>query len=203
MAATSGPYGLRSVGETHGRVSGHRKGFVLPSNNSAAIYFGDIVSMTSGVLASATGTPTTTRSANTPVGVFVGCQYVDPINGLRTAQYLPANAISNLNYTNVILYVEDDPSAEWQVQADGQVPTTAIGKNAALKNFGGSTTTGNSSIQLDSGSIATTNTLAVRIISLVNAASTIGGGSVPNDAYTDVIVRFNAGVHAYGNATGA
>ena len=69
--------------------------------------------------------------------------------------------------------------------------------NAALKTFTGSTTTGNSALALDSGTIANTSTLAVRIVDFVESTTSTAG-----DAYTDCIVMWNLGVHSYMQADG-
>jgi hypothetical protein len=113
------------------------------------------------------------------------------------ANFLPVNAIS-AGYTNVMIRVVEDPDQLYQVQGDGAVAATEIGMNAPLTNFGGSTTTGNSTIALDASATANTATLAVRIVDLVN-----GPFSTPGDAYTDCIVKFNFGVHSYYQADGA
>ena len=92
-----------------------------------------------------------------------------------------------------------------------------IGKTAALGNFTGGTssTTGNTTSgdsvinvtgSLSSGvlTVANTSALAVKIVDLVNSSSTFGGNfpSNPGDAYTDLIVKLNFGVHQYYQAAG-
>jgi hypothetical protein len=197
MAATAAPYGLRHVKMLGGRYNTNSlREIKMTTNSATAIYTGDLVSVVLGQPAAATATPTTTASANTPTGVCVGVRYTDPVNKQELhSQYLPANAI-NLGYTNIFVKMVDDPDALFMVQADGSVGLSAIGRNAALNNFGGSTTTGVSTVRV-SATVATTATLAVRIVDLVT-----NGQSAPGDAFTDVIVKFNHGVHAHQNATG-
>lgn len=203
MAATAAPYGLKVVGFLQGRQVGVRRAFVISANNSAAIFNGDAVTINGGAVSALTSSPTTTRNNQTPIGVFVGCEYIDPVAGLREQQYLPANAV-NAGYTKIRVFVEDYHDAIYQIQATGTVALSSIGKNAAL-NFGtaGSTVTGNSGMALDQSTIATTATLAFRIIDLVNSTSSSGAISQPGDAFTDVLVVWNQGVHAYENSTGA
>jgi hypothetical protein len=199
MALTSAPYGLKPVKLIGGQqFAGQIREIKMTTNSSAGIFNGDLVNIASGQPTAVTATPTTTANSNTPVGVCVGVRYTPPGFGEQHAQYLPANAITN-GYLNVWIKVVDDPDCLFLVQADGAVARSNIGKNAPLGNFSAqSTTTGNSKIQLVSASIATTNTLAVRIVDMLeNGASTAG------DTYTDVYVKFNQGVHAYQNATGA
>ena len=105
----------------------------------------------------------------------------------------------------------------YQVQAAGSVTYTSIGKTAALGNFTGGTssTTGNTTSgdsvinvtgSLSSGvlTVANTSALAVKIVDLVNSSSTFGGNfpSNPGDAYTDLIVKLNFGVHQYYQSAG-
>jgi hypothetical protein len=56
----------------------------------------------------------------------------------------------------------------------------------------------NSGVALDASSVATTNTLPVRIVDFVNSTTSAIG-----DAYTDVIVRINTHFHRTGNTGSA
>lgn len=198
MAATATPYGLIPYELAGGALRNAARKFPIGANNTNAIYFGSAVSLNSGVITVIGATPTTTRNTNTPVGVFVGCEYMDATGRPTWAQYLPANA-TTAGFTNIYVYVVDDPRVVFKVQANGAVATTALGLNAPLTNVtAGSTTTGNSTCALIAASAASTNTLAVKIIGFVESVYSTAG-----DAYTDCLVVWNQGVHAYQNATGA
>ena len=198
MAATATPYGLIPYELAGAALRGAARKFLIGANNTNAIYFGSPVSVNSGVITVCGATPTTTRNANTPVGIFVGCEYVDPTGRPTWAQSLPAGA-TNAGYTNIYVYVIDDPSVVFRVQANGTVATTSIGLNAPLTNVtSGVTISGNSTTALLAASIASTNTLAVKIIGFVDSVY-----SQPGDAFTDCLCIWNQGVHAYQNATGA
>jgi hypothetical protein len=179
-------------------TGGSIRDYVMTTNSATAIFKGDIVQLgaaAAGQPTAMTATPTT--STRGLVGVAVGVSYVDPVLKYQVyANFLPAGAIS-AGYTNVAIRVVEDPDQLYQVQADGSVGLGAIGKNAELTNFGGSTTTGNSTIALESTTPANTATYAVRIVDLVN-----GPFSTPGDAKTDCIVKFNFGVHSYYQADG-
>lgn len=200
MSSTSAPYGLRPVKLIGSQqFAGAIREIKMTTNSANGIFTGDLVNITAGQPSAITATPTTTANTATPVGVCVGVRYTDPVNQQeRHNTYLPANAITN-GYTNVWIKVVDDPDCLFVVQADGAVTRANIGKNAALGNFSaGSTTTGNSKVNLNTASIATqANTQAVRIIDCVESAFSTAG-----DAYTDVYVKFNQGVHAYQNPLG-
>jgi hypothetical protein len=218
MSNVATPYGLRPINLIGGQpFAGQFREFKVASNNSAAIFNGDVVALTSaGVPYALTSTPTATAiTAATPtatlvspagiVGVCVGVRYVSPATKQPLyGQYLPANSITN-GYTDVFVRVLDDPDALFQIQGSAALGTFnsgtsgsgwpgAIGKNAALGNFSaGSTTTGNSAVNLVVGtngaSLATTATLAMRIVDMVEGAET--------DSYPEFIVKFNHGVHSY------
>jgi hypothetical protein len=199
MAATATPYGLIPYELAGGALRAAARKFRIGANNTNAIYFGSAVSLNSGVITVIGATPTTTRNGNTPVGIFVGCEYVDATGRPTWSQYLVANATSSAGYTNIYVYVVDDPRVVFKVQADEAVATTALGLNAPLVNVtSGSATSGNSTCALDGSAVASTNTLAVKIIGFVESVY-----STPGDAYTDCLVVWNQGVHAYQNATGA
>ncbi len=200
MAGTASPYGFRPVQKLGAAPwAGSTRNFAVTTNNTNAIFTGDLVSINAGVPTVVTATPTTTRGTATPVGVMMGCEYVNVTTKQPTwSQYLPAAAVT-AGHTKIKIYVLDDPYCLFQVQANGAVTAASIGLNTTLSfSTAGSTVTGNSGVALIQSAIALTATFAVRIVDLVDAP-----GSVAGDAYTDCIVMFNAGVHAYLNATGA
>jgi hypothetical protein len=205
MSTTSNPYGLKPINLIGGQAfnGGVIREIALTSNNSAAMYFGDLIKIAAGVPSSVSATPTTTTAGT--IGVCVGVRYQlagQQLGYPLYAQYLPANAVTS-GYTNIFIRVMDDPDALFQVQASGSVTAANIGSNAQLTNFGGNATYGNSTIQLLQSSISNSNAkYAVRIVDLVNESSTFGGNfpSNPGDAYTDCIVKLNFGVHSYYSA---
>lgn len=201
MAAVSSPYGLKPLQTlTPSYQTGGFREIVMTTNSADGIYYGDLVNITGGQPRRITATPTTTLGAATPVGVFVGCSYIDPVlRQWQNANFLPPNAITN-GYTQVIVRVIDDPDALFVVQAAGPITRASLGLNCALANLSGGTsfnaTTGNSRVQMGT-TPAITATLAVRIVDFVESTTSTAG-----DAFTDVIVKFNQGVHAYQQATG-
>ena len=215
MATVSSPYGLKPINLIGGQAfnGGVIREIQLTTNNSAAIFNGDLVQ----IGASAAGQPTVVTSTPTTssvgvTGVCVGVRYQlagQQLGYPLYAQYLPANAIT-AGYTNVFIRVMDDPDALFQVQSLGSITAASIGKTIALGNFSGgtgsstgNTTTGNSVVAA-SATVANTSALACKIVDIVNANSTFGGNfpSNPGDAYTDIIVKLNFGVHAYYQSAG-
>lgn len=206
MASIASPYGLKPVNLIGGQVyAGSTREIKLSTNNSAAIYNGDIVQLSAaGNPAAISSTPTAGTTAGI-VGVCLGARFVNPTTKQATwSQYLPANAITG-GYTEVYVIVADDPDLVFQVQGTAAFGTLtngaagAVGKNAAL-GFGtaGSTTTGNSGVNLvvgaNGGSLANTATLAMRIVGVVPGTEL--------DTYPEILVKFNFGTHSYYLATG-
>jgi len=219
MASVASPYGLRPINLIGGQAfnGGVIREYSVASNNSAAIFNGDLVVLSSAGLPSAVGSspvaikiPATSADATAGiVGVCVGCRYTDSVGIIQYRQYLPANLITG-GATDVYVRVMDDPDALFQIQGTAALGTFnsgtggsgwpgAIGKNAAL-GFGtsGSTATGNSGMNLvvgsNGGSLAATSTLAVRIVDMVDGTQT--------DTYPEFIVKLNVGVHSYTNSLG-
>ena len=206
MASTSSPYGLKPVNLIGGQAfnGGVIRDIKLSTNNSGAIYTGDVIQLTSAGNPQALGATITTGTTVGVIGVCLGVSYVDPNLKYQVySQYLPANAITG-GYTNVFIRVCDDPDQLFQIQGSAAFGSLtngangAVGKNAALGNFGGSATTGLSTVNLvvgaNGGSLADTATLAMRIVDVVAESAT--------DSYPDLIVKFNEGAHSYTFATG-
>lgn len=215
MSTVSAPYGLKPLSLIGGQsfTGGTIREYLLTTNNTAAIFNGDLVQLGLTVAGQPTVIATTPTTSTTGlVGVCVGVRYQlagQQLGYPLYAQYLPANAVT-AGYTNIFIRVVEDPDQLYQVQAAGSVGYGSIGKTAALGNFGGSTTTGNATTNitgtLSSGALTVSNasTAAVKIVDLVNSSSTFGGNfpSNPGDAYTDCIVKINFGVHSYYQSAG-
>ena len=213
MASTSSPYGLKPINLIGGQAfnGGVIRDIPLVANSATAFAVGNVIQLgNTGIPSSIAATPTAIDIPNAAnatagiVGVCVGVSYVDPTLKLQSfGQYLPANAITS-GYTNVFIRVCDDPDQLYQIQGSAAFgtltngPSGAIGKNAALGNFGQNATTGLSTINLvvgaNGGSLAAPTTLAMRVVDVV-AESAL-------DNYPDLIVKFNVGVHSYNNPLG-
>lgn len=193
--SVSAPYGMLPMNLIGGQVfAGSTRWIPINTNSSTAIYYGDVVKMNSdGTLGKDTGT-----DAATPVGVFLGCTYTDPTYGPTYRQYYAATT----NITDIKAYVLDDPDALFKVAVVSSTTTisyvnrTAVGNNAVLVQNTGSTITGDSKNAVSS-TTGTTSTWPLRIIDVVPETQTSTPGS-----YTEVIVKWNQGMHQYLNPTG-
>jgi hypothetical protein len=190
------PYGLIPQNLIGGQVfAGSTRLIPIAASYGTSIFFGDIVKLAdTGTVVKETGTTTAT-----PVGVFLGCSFTDPAYGKTFRQSYPSGTTA----TDIVAYVVDDPDTLFKVAVVssgttiGTVARTAVGNNGTLVQNAGNTANGNSRVAISS-TTATTNTLPVRIIDVVPETSPIGTPT----SYTEVIVKWNAGMHQYNNATG-
>jgi len=209
------PYGLKPINLIGGQVfAGATRQLVITANYATSIYYGDALTIVAGgTVEKDSGTTTAT-----PVGVFLGCQYVSAATGQTTfAQYYPAS-LAVKSGTNVLAFVADDPDQLFKVvlvagttaDGNGLTPTflgrTVIGSNAQLVQNTGSTVTGDSKVGIYTAAGATTTaTLPIRIIDVVPDTANSSGN------FCEVIVKWNApnvtgqvvaGGHQYLNPTG-
>jgi hypothetical protein len=191
------PYGLVPINLIGGQVfAGSTRLIPIASGSATAIFNGDVVNLGStGTLGKDVGTATAT-----PVGVFLGCTYTDPTFGKTFRQFYPGG----LAIADIMAYVIDDPNALFKVAVTaagtstiGNVSRAVVGENSALIQTAGSTVTGNSRVSISS-TTATASTLPVRIIDIVQETAL----AVNPASYTEVIVKWNAGMHQYNNPTG-
>ena len=194
----SAPYGLKPINLIGGQVfAGATRQFQIASGYATSIFNGDAVLLvTSGTIEKDTGTTTAT-----PVGVFLGCSYVNAQGQTIYQQYFPASTTAPTG-TVITAYVADDPDTLFKVAVVSGTTVIAgvgravIGSNMSLVQNAGSTTTGDSKVAVLSSSAATTNTLPIRVIDVVPDTAT---GA---DTYVELIVKWNWGMHQYQNATG-
>ena len=199
MANTNAPYGLRAVNRNDGMpYAGATSQFLIdPAGLGSNLFNGQVVIINANgyiALSTATGADLTTNNlgGNTlgAWGVFVGCSYINAQGQQIYAQYYPSGT------TGVVkAKVVTDPNVIFQAQLDGQVTQAALGANtffaAAQSTSTGSTTTGNSTSALES-----------TVVTTAAAFKIIGFASPLTDTYTEVLVKFNPGAHAYTNAVG-
>ena len=200
MATTATPYGLRAVNHIGGTpYAGSTRLFPIASGYATNIFYGSVVQ----IAAAGTIEIVTDLGNNADqfpagvIGVFVGVTYTDPNLGTVVfRQNYPTGTVAD----DIRAYVIDDPNVIFQAQADGQVTQADLGQNtnfaAVQSTTTGDTTNGNSNSAV-SATTATTNTIAFRIVDFVDSpTSTVG------DAFTDLLIKFNAGIHSYTRATG-
>ena len=194
MATSATPSGAEPVDtlSASGSFTGKVRHIKIANAYNTAIFYGDFVKLvSSGTVEKAA--VTTSVVAGT-VGIFVGCSYTDPTTSQPTySQFFPASTAAD----DIMAYVVDDPKLLFRMQADEAIAQTGLGNNVSAVNTAGSTSIGRSRNALDGGSIATTNTLPLRVVDFVDGpTSTVG------DAFTDCIVTYLPLSHAYETALG-
>jgi hypothetical protein len=143
------------------------------------IFRGDLVKVSAGYIQPVSVT------ADRPIGVFQGCNYVDPNSSQPTwSNYWPSGTSSG--DSTVIAHVMDDPSAIYQIQCNATVSQGDVESgNYFVEISAGSTYTGQSawSVQVTSRT------------SLSNPLRIVGLYQVPSNAFGDanprVLVRIS------------
>ena len=191
MANSNGAFGVRpysKVGQNTNSTG--MTEYRIASDNSNVIYTGSpVIPLSTGFIdivgAAAGGTVGL-------LGAFNGCEYVSsPTGEVVFSKHWPGSGADS-NFP-VRAFVFDDPLQQFVVASDASLTNEATARAAIFANANfssgtsGSTTTGKSSAALAVSTIATTNTLNLRIMGIVDdvenadfAASGIG-----------VIVRLN------------
>jgi len=194
MANTDSSYGLRPISRQGSSPSSNgMTEYRIASDNSNPIFHGmAVIPLAAGVIddlqAAAGGNVGI-------VGVFGGCEYVSSTTGETVwSNYWPGSGADSAYPVKAFLY--DDPNQLFQVATSNVVAaanTEAEIRAAVFANIAfatgnsGSTITGLSSATADLNTIATTNTLALRVMGIQNdpANSDFTAAGIP------LIVRIN------------
>ena len=169
-------YGFKPVNLIGGQVfSGSTRQIPIQYGFGTNIFYGDIVGISRGFITRSTVTTgagaTTGAAGNGSVGVFLGCNYTDPVTKQkRYSQYWPASTLAGDAYA----VVTDDPDTLFQVavastqgaQAIGSAATAMIGLNIAGSDLAGSTNTGDSYNGVLASNVGNNATLPFRIVDL-------------------------------------
>lgn len=169
-------YGFRPVNLIGGQVfSGSTRQIPIQYGFGTNIFYGDIVGISRGFITRSTVTTgagaTTGAAGNGTVGVFLGCNYTDPVTKQkRYSQYWPASTLAG----DAFAVVTDDPDTLFQVavastqgaQAIGSAATAMIGLNIAGSDLAGSTNTGDSYNGVLASNVGNNATLPFRIVDL-------------------------------------
>ena len=193
MAKTATPYGLKAVNHVGGTpYAGSTRLLPIASGYASNLFNGQVVQIETDGTIGLVGT-----FGDGVIGVFVGCTYTDP-----NTQQLTFNNMwpTGLVAADAKAYVIDDPDVVYMAQADGAVTQADLGQNtnfaAVQSTTTGDTTNGNSNSAVSSTTAATA-TIAFRIVDFVDSpTSTVG------DAFTDLLIKFNAGLHSYDRGLG-
>ena len=186
MANIDKAFGFRPIGNLSATGAQKQYGYEIADNQGGTIFQGDLVALSAGFITRFL--PATHTAA---VGVFNGCSYIDPTTGKPTFKNFYPGSV-NITSGKIIADVIDDPSQLFLVQCDAGFVAADVGKNADVIGTGGSTTTGVSTMELDSSTLATTAALNLKVVGLYNVPA--------NDFGTNAVVVVKINEHVYGSA---
>ena len=185
MANIDKAFGLRAIGNLSATGAQKQYGYEIADDQAGTIFQGDLVALSAGFITKFL--PATHTAA---VGVFNGCNYIDPTTGKPTFKnYYPGSV--NITAGKIIADVIDDPNQLFLVQCDAGFVAADVGKNADVVGTGGSTTTGISSMELNSSTLATTAALNLKVVGLYT--------DVNNEFGTNAVVVVKINEHVYGS----
>jgi hypothetical protein len=212
------PYGLKPINLIGGQVFAGATRQRRIASGASSIGYGDPVQLTSSGTIAVSTSDTTAPTAGF-AGVFLGCNYVSSVTGQPTYSqaWISGTAVKSGTYINA--YVADDPNTLFKVvgvTASLVVSTTSgftyedVGTNVELVPNTLNTTTNDSQQGVRVGSVATTRSLPMRIVDVVEDTAFVSSNTT---YYPEVIVKFNApyttgvsgvieGGHAYNNPLG-
>ena len=211
MANQETAYGLRPIGLVgSGANSTGVTQYEIASNNTNAIYqYSIVVPLAAGVIDQAGDTAGGTTQA---LGVLMGVEYQDSVQKKPVfLNYWPGSGSVSVdtNYP-VKAFVADNPNQLFKVASDASLTNRATALAAVFANASlgtsaltGSTDTGSANGALSVSSIATTATLPLRIVGILDdeANSDYTAAGIP------LIVRlnahFNAGTRRFDSQTTA
>ena len=186
MANIDKAFGFRPIGNLSATGAQKQYGYEIADNQAGTIFQGDLVALSAGFITRFL--PATHTAA---VGVFNGCNYIDPTTGKPTFKNFYPGSV-NITSGKIIADVIDDPSQLFLVQCDAGFVAADVGKNADVIGTGGSTTTGVSTMELNSSTLAVTAALNLKTVGLYNVPSNEFG------SFAVVVVKINE--HVYGSA---
>lgn len=201
------PYGLKPVNLVGGLpFAGATRQIPIGNAYNTSIFNGDVVQLNSSGNVIITTLQNNASPVNGVIGVFLGCSYTNPATKQKVfSQYYPASTAAD----DILAYISDDPNALYKVvnvasnvadsPSGGLLPAflsraNSFGTNAELVLNTGSTTTGNSRMGVFINNVTTS--LPFRVIDVVTDSVNSSGN------FVEFIVKFNAGYHAYNNASG-
>jgi len=211
MANQETAFGLRPVGLVGSGVNSTGvTEYEIASNNTNAIFNGSIVvPLAAGVIDQAGATNGGTTQA---LGVLVGVQYQDATQKKPVwLNYWPGSGsvAVDTNYP-VKALVADNPNQLFVVAADATLTNRATALAAVFANASlgtsartGSTDTGKSNSQLGVSTIATTATLPLRIVGLVDDDANNDYASAGAHLLVRLNAHFNAGTRSFASQTTA
>lgn len=170
MALTAQTYGL--IPAYHPTGQNRAREYDILNNNGTgygtAIFFGDLVMLDSA----GNGTVEIGDGSSNCLGVFAGCEYIDPTGRPVTSPNWNASTLV-LAGSRIKCYVYDDPKTVFKVGVSANAASyvqTAVGDQVDIANNGtGSTLTGHSAASITAAPVGNgAGPAQVRIVGFVN-----------------------------------
>lgn len=193
MANVSRVNGFRPIKHQSGSPwNGKVSRYWMPASDATATFVGDLVKLSGTADVDGTASVIQAAAGNTCVGPIV---WMEPNPDSLSQNYRTASQNLAAQNAGRWVYVADDADLVMEAQEDavgGALAITNVGQNVEFVVAAGSTTTGQSGMQVDSSTANTTSTLTLRILGFVARPDNEVGV-----ANAKMLVAFN--VHQYGS----
>jgi len=188
--------GFRPVRTLVGPYTGQANIYVVPGSETVSVAVGDLVKLSNtaavgGYLAVETVSGTGDVILGAVVGICMTVPDGSMTNGASPVLDTPVfidGPVTGARY----VYVSDDPSLIYQTQASGTYTADLVGLNAQPTVTTVSTSTGSSTMKMDTTTLAVTNTHGLVFLGVVQSPDNTLGA-----AGSAVLVRINR--HAFAN----
>ena len=155
MSTTSQPFGLRPAYSP--------SGVVRPTAYAIVTGYTSNILQNQPVKIGTAGNIEAAAIGDRLIGTFQGVEFTDADGRRRVSNKWTASTAA----TNIVAYVTLDPSIVYEIQADGSIAVTDIGKQADFTAISaGSTVTGLSAMMLDTATLTDSGNASLRIIGL-------------------------------------
>lgn len=173
MSTTSQPFGLRPAYSP--------SGVVRPTAYAIATGYASNILQNQPVKIGTDGNIQAAAIGDRFVGTFQGVEFTDSDGRRRVSNKWTASTAA----TDIVAYVTLDPTIVYEIQANGSIAVTDIGKQADFTTItAGSTVTGLSALMLDTATLTDTGNASLRIIDIAPGPDNAFG-----DSYTVVQVQ--------------
>ena len=173
MSTTSQPVGLRPAYSP--------SGVVRPTAYTIVTGYASNILQNQPVKIGTDGTIQAAAIGDRFIGTFQGVEFTDSDGRRRVSNKWTASQAG----TDIVAYVTLDPTIVYEIQGNGSLAVTDIGKQADFTTItAGSTVTGLSALMLDTATLTDSGNASLRIIDLAPGPDNAFG-----DAYTIVQVQ--------------
>ena len=176
MPSTASTYGLIPVNHPSGVIRPFA--MTIASGYAANLYQNQPVKVDA-----TTGTVVAAAIGDAFVGSFQGVEWTDSDGRRRISNKWTTGTVA----TDVVAYVTLDQTITYQIQSsNGTLAVTDIGSQYNTSAIAGNTTTGLSSMSLDSGTVTTSGNKQLRLIGIVPGPDNNWG-----DTYVNALVQIS------------